>query len=254
MSTPLTFRKHPSRRRSVLTLACFVVVVAMGCSVGFDNRAVAQTTPVQTIPQQLKWVTGFALSTAYPPPARTWQGVDIFHFVDIRRFGGYQGTPTLELLDGPPGLRIYNLPNRTPSSTVDFFIESEKSTPAGWYQTRLRGTSGGYSSTIKFPVRVGVPGEHSIALVDGSSVTAPGQVADLVFQVTPNAGAPIPDVDISLGSLPAGSTYVQAQSGDRVWVRVSIPASSASSSTYLVSVHSHSGASEAQTSFILWVL
>jgi hypothetical protein len=201
------------------------VAMTLGSVTASGGEASAQTAQISP---QLKWITGFTLANLGPNQhAVTWQNTDILHSVGIRRFGGYSGVPTLELIGAPAGLRVVALPG-TPSPTsgdVMFGLHADASTPPGLYNTRLRGIGGGYTSTASYPVFVGVPGPHTVALVGGSAAVTPGTTADLIFDITGTGDVATPDVRLSLSNLPAGSTYIQVQSGNRIWVKLTIPAS-----------------------------
>jgi hypothetical protein len=239
----------PVRRRWLLATLTLISSVLLSMGVA-ENAATAQTV---TIPLQIQWISGFSLLRPdASQPARAWQRTDIVQSVNIRRFGNYVGNPTLELTGGPAGLRIVPLSNPVGASRLSFVLHADDSTPAGLYNTRLKGTGRGNTNSIAFPIYVGVPGAHTIALVDGLASAAPGQIADVVFEITPTETSTIPDVDLVV-ALPSGWNFIQVQSENRVWVRITVP-SSAAPGVKALRVSSWSGVHSSQLDFTIQVL
>jgi hypothetical protein len=201
------------------------VALTLGSVVALGGEVSAQTAQISP---QVKRINGFILTNPSPnESAAAWQNMGGPKLVGIRRFGGYTGVPTLELLGAPPGLRISAAPFEPagPNDPLYFWLQTDASTPTGLYATRVRGTGGGYTSTVSYPIYVGVAGPHTVALVAGTAVAAPGTTTDLIFDITGTGDVATPDVRLSLSNLPAGSTYIQVQSGNQIWVKLTIPAS-----------------------------
>ncbi len=212
----------PLYRRVTSTAIGFTLSFSL---IGAGAPATAQTA---TIPQQVKWITGFTLASKLQSnqPTRAWLGTDIYQHVGIRRFGNFTGNPTLELVNAPAGLNVIVLGNPIGATVLGFYVHADPSTPVGWYNTRLRGRAGAYSASVAFPIYVGVPGPNIVAVEHFTESGAAGDVADFVFKITPTQGTTAPDVDLGLG-LPENWIYDQAQDNDRVWVRLIVPASTA---------------------------
>jgi hypothetical protein len=237
----------PVRRRWLVATLTLISSVLLSMGVA-ENAATAQTA---TIPAQ-RWISGYSLSRPDGNPARAWQHTDIVNVVNIRRFGNYVGNPTLELTGGPAGLRIVPVSNPVGASQLFFLLHADDSTPAGLYNTRLNGVGRRSSTSIAYPIYVGVPGAHTIALVDGLAAAAPGQIADVVFEITPTESSTIPDVNLYV-ALPAGWSFIQVQSENRVWVRITVP-SSAAPGVQALRVSSWSGVHSSQLDFTIRVL
>jgi hypothetical protein len=128
--------------------------------------------------------------------------------VFVNPSGGYTGAPSFEVTGLPAGV-TGSFVNPSSKTGTNLVITASSAVPRGDYPIVVKGTDGGRVRQVSAVLRVTSFGPFTLTTAFDPVRAAPGGTTTLKVTVNSVGGAPVPEVDLTLG-LPAGVTATPA--------------------------------------------